>query len=191
MFIYNQIIICQEIIGSQPSALCTNGKVYQKIDFQLVWLFRSGIMRKNIFVTHNHYVYSTTQHRRLTTCPTKSALMAAFLSHPPSLSQPPLPPPPPPPPPIDYVMSSSRGLPPRCCQCKSTRKCFRCACVRDGTPCSRCLPGDAGNCHNTTPRLPHGVPSCRLTNVLTHPCHQLSVSTCPPHYHLPSSLSHP
>ena len=59
MFIYNQIIICQEIIGSQPSVLCTNGKVYQKIDFQLVWLFRSGIMRKNIFVTHNHYVYSS------------------------------------------------------------------------------------------------------------------------------------
>ena len=58
MFIYNQIIICQEIIGSQPNVLCTNGKVYQKIDFQLVWLFRSGIMRKNIFVTHNHYVYS-------------------------------------------------------------------------------------------------------------------------------------
>ena len=58
MFIYNQIIICQEIIGSQPSVLCTNGKVYQKIDFQLVRLFRSGIMRKNIFVTHNHYVYS-------------------------------------------------------------------------------------------------------------------------------------
>ena len=58
MFIYNQIIICQEIIGSQPSVLRTNGKVYQKIDFQLVWLFRSGIMRKNIFVTHNYYVYS-------------------------------------------------------------------------------------------------------------------------------------
>ena len=58
MFIYNQIIICQEIIGSQPSVLCTNGKVYQKIYFQLVWLFRSGIMRKNIFVTHNYHVYS-------------------------------------------------------------------------------------------------------------------------------------
>ena len=60
MFIYNQIIICQEIIGSQPSVLCTNGKVHvSKIDFQLVWLIRSGIMRKNIFVTHNYYVYST------------------------------------------------------------------------------------------------------------------------------------
>ena len=58
MFIYNQIIICQEIIGSQPSVLCTNGKVYQKIYFQLVWLFRSGIMRKNIFVTHNYHAYS-------------------------------------------------------------------------------------------------------------------------------------
>ena len=53
-------------------------------------------------------------------------------------------------------MSSSCGLPPHCCRCKSTRKCLRCACVRDGTPCSRCLPGDAENCHNTTPRLPHG-----------------------------------
>ena len=69
------------------------------------------------------------------------------------LLQPPLPPPPPP---IDCVMSSSRGLPPRCYRCKSTGKCLRCACVRDGTPCSRCLPGDAENCHNTTPRLPHG-----------------------------------
>ena len=58
MFIYNQIIICQEIIGSQPSVLCTNGKVYKKIYFQLVWLFRSGIMKKNIFVTHNYHVYS-------------------------------------------------------------------------------------------------------------------------------------
>ena len=56
MFICNQIFICQEIIGSQPSVLCTNGKVYQKIDFQLVWLFRSGIMRKNILVTHNYYI---------------------------------------------------------------------------------------------------------------------------------------
>ena len=120
------------------------------------------------------------------------------------LPQPPLPPPPPP---IDCVMSSSRGLPPRCCPCKSTGKCLRCACIRDGTPCSRCLPGDAENCHNTTPRLPHGplhrfppgptpclppviLPgglqqSCRLTNVLTHPFHQLSVSTSPPS--LPSS----
>ena len=65
--------------------------------------------------------HATSQQRRLTTCPTKSALMAAFLSHPPSLPQPPLPPPPPP---TDYVMSSSHGLPPRCCR----GKCLRCAC---------------------------------------------------------------
>ena len=29
---------------------------------KLVWLFRSGIIRKNIFVTHNYYVYSTLLH---------------------------------------------------------------------------------------------------------------------------------
>ena len=33
------------------------------------------------------------------------------------------------------------------------------ACVRDGTPCSRCLPGDAGKCHNTNPRPPCGPSS--------------------------------
>ena len=53
-------------------------------------------------------------------------------------------------------MSCSRGLPPRCCRCNGTAKCLRFACVRAGSPCSRCLPGDAGNCRNTTPRLPCG-----------------------------------
>ena len=37
----------------------------------------------------------------------------------------------------------------RCCRCNGTAKCLRCACVRNGTPCSYCLPGEAGNCHNT------------------------------------------
>ena len=71
-------------------------------------------------------------------------------------------------------MSSSHGLPPLCCRCKNTRKCLRCACVRDGTPCSRCLPGDAENCHNTTPRLPHG-PSTLLPS---------GSNTSPPSGHL-------
>ena len=35
------------------------------------------------------------------------------------------------------------------------RKCLRCACVRSGVPCLSCLPGVAGNCHNTLPRGPH------------------------------------
>ena len=61
MFIYNQIVICQEIIGSQPSVLCTNGKVFQKNRFSACVVVQVGIMRKNIFVTHNYYVYSTKQ----------------------------------------------------------------------------------------------------------------------------------
>ena len=58
MFIYNHIISCKEIIGSQPSVLRTKMVKVSKIDFQLVWLSRSDIMRKKIFVTHNYYVYS-------------------------------------------------------------------------------------------------------------------------------------
>ena len=57
--------------------------------------------------------HATTQQRRLTTCPTKSALMAAFLSPPPSLPQPPLPPPPPP------TLESIRRA---CCRCSRTTR---------------------------------------------------------------------
>ena len=37
----------------------------------------------------------------------------------------------------------------RCCRCNGTAKCLRCACVRKGVPCSSCLPGDGGFCHNS------------------------------------------
>ena len=66
-------------------------------------------------------------------------------------------------------MSSYRGLPPRCCRCKSTGKCLLCACVRDGTLCSHCLPGDAEIFHNTTPRLPHGPSTPLLPGSNTSP----------------------
>ena len=55
MFIYNQIISCKEIIGSQPSVLRTKMVKVSKIDFQLVWLSRSDIMREKTF---SNYVYS-------------------------------------------------------------------------------------------------------------------------------------
>ena len=60
MLIYNQIIICQEIIGSQPSVLRTSGSVYIKNRFSacVVVQVPEGIMRKNILVTHNYYIYS-------------------------------------------------------------------------------------------------------------------------------------
>ena len=58
MFIHNQIISCKEIIGSQPSVLRTKMVKVSKIDFQFVWLSRADIMRTNIFLTHNYYVYS-------------------------------------------------------------------------------------------------------------------------------------
>ena len=52
------------------------------------------------------------------------------------------------------TMASSSSVPSRrrCCRCNGTAKCLRCACVRSGTPCSHCLPGEAGKCHNTIPR---------------------------------------
>ncbi len=39
----------------------------------------------------------------------------------------------------------------RCCRCNGSAKCLRCACVNSGSPCSHCLPGEAGRCHNTLP----------------------------------------
>ena len=49
--------------------------------------------------------------------------------------------------------------PVRCCRCNGTAKCLRCACVRRGTPCTSCLPGDGGTCHNRPPSPPRGDPS--------------------------------
>ena len=40
----------------------------------------------------------------------------------------------------------------RCCRCNGAAKCLRCSCVRNNTPCSHCLPGDSGKCHNNLPR---------------------------------------
>ena len=48
---------------------------------------------------------------------------------------------------------NSSALPPaaashRCCRCNKSAKCVRCACARSREPCSCCLPGDFGRCHN-------------------------------------------
>ena len=45
----------------------------------------------------------------------------------------------------------------RCCLCNGTAKCLRCACVRDGTRCSNCLPGDSNVCRNRRLPLPVAV----------------------------------
>ena len=42
----------------------------------------------------------------------------------------------------------------RCCRCNGTAKCLRCACVRDGTCCSNCLPGVSNECRNRLSPLP-------------------------------------
>ncbi len=59
----------------------------------------------------------------------------------------------------------------RCCRCNGTAKCLRCTCVRSGAPCSRCLPGDLGFCHNTRPRgrSPPSCPSSSLTTPAPSP----------------------
>ena len=54
--------------------------------------------------------------------------------------------------------------PVRCCRCNGTAKCLRCACVRRGTPCTSCLPGDGGTCHNRPPSPPRGNPSSNTHN---------------------------
>ena len=65
----------------------------------------------------------------------------------------------------------------RCCRCNGSAKCLRCACVRSGSPCSRCLPGDSGNCHNTLPRgLPPSAPASTSPPVTT----SAPVSSPPP-----------
>ncbi len=59
----------------------------------------------------------------------------------------------------------------RCCRCNGTAKCLRCACVRSGAPCSRCLPGDLGFCHSTRPRgrSPPSGPSSSVTTPAPSP----------------------
>ena len=53
--------------------------------------------------------------------------------------------------------------PHRCCRCNGTvGTCQRCACAKRGSPCSSCLPGDRGMCHNQPQRTQHqprGPPS--------------------------------
>lgn len=51
-----------------------------------------------------------------------------------------------------FLSSEVHSLCRRCCRCNGTAKCLRCACVRNGVPCSHYHPGEAGNCHNTLPR---------------------------------------
>ena len=48
----------------------------------------------------------------------------------------------------------------RCCRCNGSAKCLRCACVRSGSPCSHCLPGEAGRCLplGTLPPVPPSPP---------------------------------
>ena len=57
MFIYNQIIICQEIIVSQPSVLCTNGSV-SKNRLSACVIVQVRYNEKKHFVTHNYCIYS-------------------------------------------------------------------------------------------------------------------------------------
>ena len=69
--------------------------------------------------------------------------------------------------------------PRRCCRCNGSAKCLRCACVRNGTPCSHCLPWETGNCHNTLPRV-------HLTSA-TPPSPPTPPSIVPPASSCPSS----
>ena len=55
--------------------------------------------------------------------------------------------------PILSTSSSTSTL--RCCRCNRTAKCARCFCVRSGSACLNCLPGDVDNCHNR--HLTHGT----------------------------------
>ncbi len=81
----------------------------------------------------------------------------------------------------------------RCCRCNGgTAKCLRCACVRSGTPCSHCLPGDLGFCHNTRPRgrSPPSGPSSSVTTPAPSPhpaAANPSASSSPAPSPLPSS----
>ena len=71
----------------------------------------------------------------------------------------------------------------RCCRCNGTAKCLRCACVRDGILCSCCLPGDAGNCHNSSSGLPPHGPASLAGPRLSSPPPDSSSQRDPPPVH--------
>ena len=68
----------------------------------------------------------------------------------------------------------------RCCRCNGAAKCLRCACVRSNSPCSHCLPGEVGNCHNTLPRnAPPSATSSTHSVSSSPPSQGASVTTTP------------
>ena len=82
------------------------------------------------------------------------------------------------------MASSACRLHLRCCKCNGAAKCLRCACVRNGTPCSRCLPGDAGKCHNTNP-----CPPCGPSSTTPSPAVSIVSSSSGQHSHVSSSVT--
>ncbi len=84
------------------------------------------------------------------------------------------------------MSSHSKVVPPRrCCRCNGSAKCLRCSCVRSGTPCTHCLPGESGMCHNTLPSLtsrPDQLsPFWFLFSQLAHTSSTSNVSPFKPH----------
>ncbi len=82
----------------------------------------------------------------------------------------------------------------RFCHCNGTAKCLRCAYVRSGAPCSRCLPSDLVFCHNTRPRgrSPPSGPSSSVTTPAPSPhpaAANPSASSSPAPSPLPSIIS--
>ena len=128
-------------------------------EFEFVRIFeKEGLVRDallNEAFSCSFLNHATTQQRCLTTCPTKSALMAAFLSPPPSLPQPPLPPPPPP------ILESIRRA---CCRCSRSGICKRCVCVKTGRSCSTsCLPEKTVYVMSSSRGLPPCCCRCKST----------------------------
>ena len=39
-------------------------------------------------------------------------------------------------------------IPPSCCWCNASGRCKNCRCVKDGQPCTNCLPSRRGTCSN-------------------------------------------
>ena len=45
-------------------------------------------------------------------------------------------------------------MPPTCCRCNASGRCKNCMCVKDGQPCTNCLPSRRGTCSNrSTPTV--------------------------------------
>ena len=63
-------------------------------------------------------------------------------------------------------MAAKRLTSTRCCRCTGSAKCLQCACVRSGIACSRCLPGDSGNCHNRPSSAAASPPTALLTGLV-------------------------